>query len=67
VAFFLSPIPALLIHLYLVFADPKRAVPFGPYLSIASILVIFVYCPIAAKFGPPLAQLGIMIRQAIGT
>lgn len=48
VAFFLSPFPALLIHLYLVFVDRKRAVPFGPYLSIASILVIFVYCPIAA-------------------
>jgi leader peptidase (prepilin peptidase)/N-methyltransferase len=67
VAFFLSPLPALLIHLYLVFVDPKRAVPFGPYLSIASILVIFTYCPIAAKFGPPLAALGMMIRQSMGS
>lgn len=67
VAFFLSPLPALLIHLYLLFVDPKRAVPFGPYLSIASILVIFVYCPIEAKFGPPLTQLGMMVRQAMGS
>jgi leader peptidase (prepilin peptidase)/N-methyltransferase len=66
VAFFLSPLPALLIHLYLVFTDPKRAVPFGPYLSFASILVIFVYCPISAWLGPGLTGLGIMLRQMMG-
>ena len=66
VAFFLSPLPALLIHLYLVFTDPKRAVPFGPYLSFASIGVIFVYCPIAAYLGPGMVGLGILLRQAVG-
>ena len=66
VAFFLSPLPALLIHLYLVFTDPKRAVPFGPYLSFASILVMFVYCPISAWLGPGMMGLGIMIRQLVG-
>lgn len=66
VAFFISPLPALLIHLYLLFVDPKRAVPFGPYLSIASILAIFLYCPIAERFGPPLEALGMMMRNWIG-
>ena len=66
VAFFLSPLPALLIHLYLVFTDPKRAVPFGPYLSFASILVIFVYCPIAGWLGPGMVGLGILLRQVVG-
>ncbi len=65
VAFFLSPLPALLIHLYLVFVDPKRAVPFGPYLSIASILAIFLYCPIAGWLGPGLAGLAMMMRSAL--
>jgi leader peptidase (prepilin peptidase)/N-methyltransferase len=66
VAFFLSPLPALLIHLYLVFTDPKRAVPFGPYLSFASILVIFVYCPISEWLGPGLQGLGMLLRQVVG-
>lgn len=66
VAFFLSPLPALVIHLYLVFVDPKRAVPFGPYLSIASILAIFLYCPISAWLGPGLAGLGMIMRQLVG-
>lgn len=66
VAFFLSPLPALLIHLYLVFVDPKRAVPFGPYLSIASILVIFIYCPIAGRFAGGLTGLGMIFQNALG-
>ena len=66
VAFFLSPIPALLIHLYLVFTDPKRAVPFGPYLSFASILVIFIYCPIYDYAGPGMRGLVILLQQLCG-
>jgi leader peptidase (prepilin peptidase) / N-methyltransferase len=63
VAFFLAPLPGLLIHLYLVLTDPKRAVPYGPYLSFASILVIFLYCPIEHWLGPGLAGLMIMLRS----
>lgn len=61
-AFYLSPFPALLIHLYLLFVDRKRAVPFGPYLSIGSILAIFVYCPVSAWLGPALTGIAIMVR-----
>lgn len=65
-AFFLSPVPALLIHLYLVFVDPKRAVPFGPYLSIASFAAIFLYCPASRLWGPPIESLGKMLVESVG-
>jgi leader peptidase (prepilin peptidase)/N-methyltransferase len=65
VAFFLAPLPGLLIHLYLVFTDPKRAVPYGPYLSFASALVIFVYCPIEAHLSGGLEGLAIVLRSIV--
>ena len=66
VAFFLAPFPGLLIHLYLIFTDPKRAVPYGPYLSFASVLVIFIYAPIAAYLDGGLAGLVIVLKSLVG-
>lgn len=66
VAFFLAPLPGLLIHVWLIFVDPKRAVPFGPYLSMGSALAIFVYCAIESWLGGGLAGLAALIRGWIG-
>ena len=66
VAVFLAPLPGLLIHVYLLFVDPKRAVPFGPYLSMGAAIALFVYCPIDAWLGGGVAGLSELVRRAIG-
>jgi leader peptidase (prepilin peptidase)/N-methyltransferase len=57
VAFFLAPFAALAIHGYLWLMKRKRELPFGPYLSLASAVVILVYCPIAEWFRPGMSVL----------
>lgn len=65
VAFFLAPLPGLLIHVYLIFVDPKRAVPFGPYLSMGSVLAMFIYRPIESWLGGGVSGLAILIVSLI--
>lgn len=66
VAFFLAPLPGLLINLYVLFVDPKRAVPFGPYLSLGSLLAIFVYCKIDALLGGGVQGLATIVNGWLG-
>ena len=66
VAFFLAPLPGLLIHVWLLFVDPKRAVPFGPYLSMGAAIALFAYCPIQDWLGGGVQGLGLLLRRLVG-
>jgi leader peptidase (prepilin peptidase) / N-methyltransferase len=65
VAFFLAPAFGLAIALYLIVTGTRREIPYGPYLSLASAAVIFVYCPIAAYMAPGVEGCMQMLRAAI--
>lgn len=46
VAFFLAPFAGLTIGLYMWLTRKKREMPYGPYLSLATAVVVLVYCPL---------------------
>lgn len=52
VAFFLAPFFGILIAIYRLVARSHRELPYGPYLSMATGLVMLFYCPIAAYLRP---------------
>ena len=57
VAFFLAPAAAITIALYQLVVRRRRELPFGPYLSLATAMVMLCYCPIAAYLSPALQGL----------
>ena len=63
VAFFLAPIFGLAFAVYLWFGG-KRELPYGPYLSLATAVVMLFYCPIA-DYLAPLNWLVTMLQQAM--
>jgi leader peptidase (prepilin peptidase)/N-methyltransferase len=65
VAFFIAPFMGILAGLYLLITRSQRQLPYGPYLSLASGVVMLFYTPIAAYFRPGLEQLIWLIRQAL--
>jgi len=65
VAFFLAPLLAILIALYMLATRSRRQLPFGPYLSLATAVVILFYCPIAAYFRPGLSVLVEVLRHPL--
>jgi len=62
-AFFLAPIFGLAFAIYL-WLTGKREVPYGPYLSLATAVVMLFYCPIA-QYLEPLNALVPFVQQAI--
>jgi leader peptidase (prepilin peptidase) / N-methyltransferase len=66
VAFFLAPFPGLLYAIYRLIAGKGRELPYGPYLAIASVAMIFLYCPIAAYLRPGLLGLVLMVKGVFG-
>jgi leader peptidase (prepilin peptidase)/N-methyltransferase len=65
VAFFMAPLLAILIALYMLATRTRRQLPFGPYLSLASAVVMLFYCPIAAYFRPGLSVLVLLLRHPL--
>ena len=63
VAFFLAPIFGLAFAAYLWFGG-KRELPYGPYLSLATAVVMLFYCPIA-DYLAPLNWFVTMVQQGI--
>ena len=63
VAFFLAPIFGLAFAVYLWFGG-KRELPYGPYLSLATAVVMLFYCPIA-QYLAPLNWLVTMAQRAM--
>jgi leader peptidase (prepilin peptidase)/N-methyltransferase len=66
IAFFLAPFAGLLVGLYMLITRRRHELPYGPYLSLATLIVILVYCPIVEYLRPGLEGMGLMIRRMIG-
>ena len=63
VAFFLAPLFGLAFAVYLWFGG-KRELPYGPYLSLATAIVMLFYCPIAGYLAP-LSYIVSMAQQIV--
>jgi leader peptidase (prepilin peptidase)/N-methyltransferase len=63
IAFFIAPFFGILVAISLLLTRTRREIPYGPYLSMASALVMIFYCPIAAYLTPGLQGLGIVLRS----
>ena len=63
VAFFIAPFCGLVLAIYLLFSGRKRELPYGPYLSMATAIVMLFYCPIAARLAPGIAGLSIVVNN----
>ena len=63
VAFFIAPFFGILVAISLLLTRTRREIPYGPYLSMASAVVMIFYCPIAAYLTPGLQGLGIVLRS----
>jgi leader peptidase (prepilin peptidase)/N-methyltransferase len=67
VAFFMAPLLAILIALYMLATRSRRQLPYGPYLSLATAVVMLFYCPIAAYFRPGLSVLAQVLRHPLSS
>lgn len=65
VAFFIAPFCGILVAVWVFLFRKHREIPYGPYLSLASAIVMVVYCPIEEKFGPGLRVLGDVVWSTI--
>jgi leader peptidase (prepilin peptidase)/N-methyltransferase len=65
VAFFLAPFFGIVRALVMLFTSKSREMPLGPYLSMATAVVMVFYCPIANYLSPGLSGLMILISQYI--
>ena len=54
IAFFIAPFFGILIAIYMLVTRKGREMPLGPYLSLATAVVMLFYCPIAAYLTPGL-------------
>jgi leader peptidase (prepilin peptidase)/N-methyltransferase len=52
IAFFLAPFFGILVAIYMLITRKGLEIPLGPYLSMATALVMLFYCPIAAYLAP---------------
>ena len=66
VAFFLAPFCGIGVAVYKLLFRKGRELPYGPYLSMASALVMLFYCPIAAYFTPGLSFLAGRLQALFG-
>lgn len=66
VAFFIAPFCGMVVAIYMIATGKKREVPYGPYLSMGTAVVMLFYCPIAAWLAPGLAGLRIVVGDFFG-
>jgi prepilin signal peptidase PulO-like enzyme (type II secretory pathway) len=66
IAFFIAPFFGILIALYALISHKRREMPLGPYLSLATAVVMLFYCPIAAYLTPGLEGLSIFVAGLMG-
>lgn len=62
IAFFIAPFFGILFALYALLTRSRRELPYGPYLSAATALVLLVHCPIAEYLRPGLQVLASLIQ-----
>lgn len=63
VAFFLAPAAGLAVALVQLFLKGRREIPYGPYLSLATLAVMLFYTPIAAYLAPGLMGLAWAVQS----
>ena len=63
VVFFIAPFCGLVIGIYKWMSKGARELPYGPYLSLASAVVIVAYRYVADYFGPHIQVLGDVVRE----
>lgn len=63
VAFFLAPFFGILIAIFFLVTRTRRELPYGPFLSMATGLVMLFYCPIAAYLTPGLQGLAVVLHS----
>ncbi|HLL90999.1 MAG TPA: hypothetical protein VK324_16990, partial [Tepidisphaeraceae bacterium] len=66
VAFFLAPFAGLAIAVWRLLTRGRRELPFGPYLSLATAVVMLIYAEVAAYLAPGLAGAAIIAKQLMG-
>jgi leader peptidase (prepilin peptidase)/N-methyltransferase len=66
VAFFLAPFFGIARAIVMLFTTKSRELPLGPYLSMATAVVMVFYCPIANYLSPGIAGLGMVLSQLLG-
>ena len=66
VAFFLAPFAGILVGLYGFLFRKKHELPYGPYLSLATVDVLICYCPIKAWMGPGMEGLAAALQDLVG-
>ncbi|HEY8747393.1 MAG TPA: prepilin peptidase [Tepidisphaeraceae bacterium] len=66
VAFFIAPFFGILRAISMLFTRKSRELPFGPYLSVATAVVMVFYCPIANYLAPGLSGLFMLISEYLG-
>jgi leader peptidase (prepilin peptidase)/N-methyltransferase len=65
-AFFLAPFCGILFVVYMLFTGIRREIPYGPYLSLGTTLVMLFYCPIADYLRPGLTHLSTVLWNWVG-
>jgi prepilin signal peptidase PulO-like enzyme (type II secretory pathway) len=65
IAFFIAPFFGILTAIYMLIFRRGREIPLGPYLSLATALVMLFYCPMMARVSPGMEGLGFMLGQLI--
>lgn len=63
IAFFIAPFFAILTTLYMLIFRRGREIPLGPYLSLATAVVMLLYCPVVAYLTPGLWGLADILGQ----
>ncbi len=65
VAFFLAPFAGLVAGLYRLITHRRHELPLGPYLSLATGVVMLCYCPIANYLAPGFMGLSKMLHDLV--
>jgi leader peptidase (prepilin peptidase)/N-methyltransferase len=65
VAFFLAPFAGMALSLYLLIFGRFRTIPYGPFLSIGSVLAVFCFRPVADHFAPGFSAIAESLRRLL--
>jgi len=63
VAFLMAPFFGILIALYMLFSGKRREIPYGPYLSLGTALVLLLICPIMERLMMGGEGLSLMLHE----
>jgi leader peptidase (prepilin peptidase)/N-methyltransferase len=65
VVFFLAPFAGLLFALWKLITRRGRELPYGPFLSLATAVVVLFYCPIISHLTPQVSAVIQLLQQQL--